>query len=352
MPFPSGYVGYDTITPANPASSLTDFFYVLNANLLSTTWWANVKSDGGDVQVYNASTGDRLPVYLHNWDYGANTGLILFQFTGTKSTSSESVRIYAGNASNSQPAAGDAYGQHAVFPSTLRGYWIDGGGNDVTSFANHLTANGGVSVGGVAGPITGSLATDFDGIDDYCSGSVSVPTTQPLTNHASVYRDATGSTHIPLSVGDTATDVNYSEVRIQTNQVSSADRGTSFVGATGGTTLSASTWYRIAGMHASTTSRRAILNGTQQATNTTSCALSGFDQIRIGAGVRGTAPIGYMNGRLSFVGLYTVDLSDDWLAYDSSMLTSGTQSSFYTAGGWLADSPGSQSRLALTGVGY
>lgn len=353
MAFPTGYAGYDTITPANPTASLTDFFYILNANLLSASWWANVKSDGGDVYAYNDATADQFPVYLHNWDYGANTGLIFFQFTGTKATSAEAVRIYAGNASNSQPAAGDAYGQHAVFPSHVRGFWPDSGGNDLTSYANHLTANGGVTSGGVAGPITSSLATDFDASDDYFHTTVSVPTTQPLSMLTSIYRDATGSTHIPISVGDTATDVNYSEMRVQTDQVNSTDRGSAFAGATGGSTLSASTWYRIAAMHNSATSRRAILNGVQQASNTTSVSLSGFDQIRVGAATRGTAPSSFMNGRLAFVALHTANLSDAWLAHDSAMLATGSQSGFYTAGGWTAVGSAAVPRanLMLTGVG-
>jgi hypothetical protein len=175
MAFPSGYAGYDTITPANPAGALTDFFYVLNLNLLSSTWWANVKSDGGDVQVYVEATGDRLPVYLHNWNYGANSGLLFFQFTGTKSTSSESVRVYAGNASESQPAAGAAYGQYAVFPSHVRAYHPDGGGNDVTSNANNFTMSGAPTVGGTAGPVSGSLATNYNGTSQYGIATNSVP---------------------------------------------------------------------------------------------------------------------------------------------------------------------------------
>lgn len=78
-----------------------------------------------------------------------------------------------------------------------------------------------------------------------------------------------------------------------------------------------------------------MLAGVQQATNNTAITLSGFDQIRIGTGVRSTSGTGFMNGRLSFVGLHTADLSDNWLLYDAAMLADPDQSDFYN--GWTAN---------------
>src|SRR5688500_14080566 len=118
MAFPTGYTGYDTVTLPNPSATLTDFFYYLNGNLLSDEWWAAVKSDGGDVQAYKTD-GTRLPVYLHNWQHGTQNSGIFFGYSGSKLTSDESVRLYAGNAANSQPAVGAAFGRNAVWPAAL-----------------------------------------------------------------------------------------------------------------------------------------------------------------------------------------------------------------------------------------
>lgn len=359
MPFPSGYVGYDTITPANPASSLTDFVYVLNANLLSTTWWANVKSDGGDVQVYNSSTEDRLPVYLHNWNYGANTGLIFFGFTGTKSTSSESIRIYAGNSGNSQPAAGDAYGQYAVFPSHFYGYWPDGLGNDLTSYGNNLTSVGSPTVGGVAGPISGSLGTQLNGTSQYGRASTALLNSTQAADmslggcgyHDNASLASEGSDLVCL-MSNNSNRRQHLAVNVRTSLAKvTTSTGASETVTSGGGTVNSSTWYSLGGSRQNSV---CYLDGTSVGTSASASAAtySPLDW-NVGAARRANGTVTrYWDGIVSLCWASDTELSADWFAYTASMTTAGTQSGFYTAGGWMAESPGSQSRLALTGVGY
>lgn len=334
--FPGDWAGYIEATADAPAGSLTDFVYIIQIDSSNADFWANVRSDGGDIRV--TIDGTQVPVDpmtdIAVWNYAGESAVIACKRSGAASTAPV-IRVYAGCPSATLPAANSTYGQDNAYPSHFFGFWPMGGGADRTSNNNDMTANGGVTVGGVSGPINGSLATAFDGTDDYFHANTTALTTQPISQVASAYRAATGATHIPLSAGDTATDVNYSELRLQTDQVSSTDRGSAFTGATGGTTLSASTWYRPAALHASASSRRAMLAGAQQATNSTAVTLSGFDQLRIGSGVRGSAPTGLMNGRLAFVSLHSADLSDNWLLYDAAMLADPDQSDFYN--GWTAN---------------
>lgn len=352
MAFPSGFAGYDTITPANPAGALTDFFYILNLNLLSSTWWANVKSDGGDVHVYNDATGDRLPVYLHNWNYGANTGLLFFKFTGTKSTSSESVRIYAGNASESQPAAGDAYGQYAVFPSTLRGLWPDGLGNDLTSYANHATSFGSPTVGGVAGPVSGSLATDLDGADDHGVCTASVPASNPCTILASGNHDNVTAQVYPLLVSNSGSGTPYYGQEWRGNIAGDPIRAIintgSFVAAPSATGYTAGTWHRGAALFSTSTNRQGGINGTLGTAETSARTTSSVNQIILGAFKTTGAAGNLFNGKLAFAAIFAQALSADWIAYDSAMLAAGTQSGFYTAGGWTSAASGTTVDLSAS----
>lgn len=347
MPFPSGYAGYDSVTPANPAGTLTDFFYVLNANLLSAAWWANVKSDGGDVQAYNPS-GDRLPVHLHNWNYGANTGLIFIGYTGTKLTTSETIRIYAGKPSESQPAAGDAYGQHAVFPSSVWGYWPDGGGNDLTSNARNFTMTGSPTTSSTYSPISGGLGTTYDGSTQYAqatdgrfSGTAFVTSLR--------YASTPGAIQNIMSQWYSSNNAASHRMRVTTGN--KLDCTTSYPGANRSAvttaSLSTNTWHRGVSRFHGTASRYAGFDGGNFVQNTQNHSSSSFER----TGLANMDGLSLFAGDLAFSQVITPIPSDDWFAYDSSMMAPGTQSSFYTAGGWTA-AGASSARLLLTNAAH
>lgn len=360
MAFPSGFAGYDTITPDNPASALTDYFYVVNANALSGTWWANVKSDGGDVHAYNAS-GTRLPVYLHNWDYGSQAGNIYIQFSGTKSSvSSEDIRIYAGNASEAQPAAGASYGQHAVFQAALKAFYPEGGGNDVTSNAYHLTMTGSPTVGGASGPIAGSKATVFDGATQRGACDVAGAVTDgPLTLLASGVSDVTDATERSMFSLMSTSNNSIHRCTLNIQQLTGvirgqiAESGTPVNLVTTGT-ITASTWFSAAATRNSGTGgRSAYRNGGNKGSYGSVEAVTNSPQRwSVGACSRpSSGHTQYWDGALSMLAAHTAILTDDHIAYWHSMLADSDQSDFYTFGGWTSDSAGPP-RLLLTNAAY
>lgn len=355
MAFPIGHAGYVEVTPANPSNTLTDFPYVYNMGLLPASWWSVVKADGGDVQVYKED-GTRLPVYLHQFNKGTTSGNLHFGFTGTKATTAEKVRVYSGNQNLSQPAVGAAYGQHAVFPSTLRAYWPSGGGNDVTSYANNLTMTGSPTVGGVAGPLTGSLGTAYDGSTQFGSASASVPTAAPLTFLSSVYctNNTLNNTVVGLYDIGNATANHFflslagnavgDPVRCWSTQANGFSQGSSATGYT------INTWARASGVIASATSRRGGINGTLGTAETTSRVPTGIDGVRV-ACYNSSVNADFFAGNVSSLQIWTTALSDAWVAYDSLMFATGTQSSFYTTGSFIPLPVGSSRTFLYLGLG-
>lgn len=330
--FPSGYAGYDTVTLPNPATGLINFTYVLDLSQLSASWWSNVKSDGGDIQVYS-HFGARLPAYLHNWGYSANSGQLYFSYTGGKPASgSDSVRIYAGNANESQPAADDAYGQYNAFPSHLRAFYPDGGGNDVTRYVNHLGMSGSPTVGGSTGWFNGEKSTTYNESSQYGLSSISVPTGVPLTLLASVYRNNTASNKYAMMVCSSSSS---NEFGIRAN--SSTNEGVSRAAGTArfftNSTVSANTWTRIGAQFISATSRYQLRNGSPGTQSTSSSTPTSINLISVGASYNLSGG-SFWGGRLANLQLHTVAVSNAWAAYDYSMLSS--QSSFYTQSGWTA----------------
>lgn len=338
MAFPDGWAGYTEITLTNPASALTDFTYLLNLNMMPSAWWSAVQG-GGDVRVTDASN-NLLPLDPISFtDSGSSgSGLHAFKFSPA-SSGTQKVRIWAGKSGESQPAVGDTYGQYNAYDANTRGFWPLGGGNDRTSFVNHLTMTGSPSVGGAAGPIDGTTATDLDGSTQFGVTAVSVPTAAPLTFMAMGKTDSLTADQCPVSIGDTATgsDAFYltwrggaggDPIRAETLRSAAANA----VSPTGFTTA----WHHGTARYASATSRDAAIDGSFGSANTTSLAPLSLDSIGIGL-LRRSSNTFLFNGLLAFASIHTVALSNDWVAYHAAMLDPDDpdQSSFYGSPTWV-----------------
>jgi len=340
------WAGYDSVTPDNPLSAVTDYFYIVNANLLSSDWWLNVKSDGGDVR---ASKGDgtQVPCWVDpaTWNYATQNGNIYVRYSGTKSaTGSESIRIYSGNPAESAPAVDGDYGQYAVF-TTVKEFYPQGGGNNAAANANHLTMSGSPTVGGVAGPITGSLATSYNGSTQYGEKtSASISAGGPYSMVASVYPTSVSGNLAAANVGSSAVNV-VGLSRDTTNVSFYVGVAGSFSTVTKGT-VAATAWQTFGGSQA-TTSRYAYLQGAPGTQATTSRILSGLTTINVASYYGATQKF---NGNLSLIGIYESTLSADWHAYWHSMLADPAQGDFYTLGGWTANATGGNSYTS-PGVG-
>lgn len=328
--------GKITATADAPGSSLTDFFYVVQIDSSQTQFWAAVQNDGDDVRA--SVDGTQVPCWVDpaTFNYAGQSCIVYVMRSGAASTAPV-IRIYFGNSGASLPSTSATYGQFNTFPSSLKAFYPRGGGDDVTSNANNLTMTGSPTVGGVAGPISGSLATDYNGTTQYGEATASVPTATPLFIGVSMRPDVVSRIQDQASI--------YSSTAVTSNQhlwsaninasgvarASTAD-GTAFTSATAGT-ATASTWGSLGAGFASATSRVAYWNGTAGSAETTSRTPSGTD--RIAVAWRGSPSSGgnvNFDGRIAFARFFTADVGATWESYWHSMLADPDQSDFYN--GW------------------
>lgn len=320
-------------TAVTPAGSLTDFFFAASIDSSRTNFWASVRSDGGDVRV--KVDGVQVPSWIdsNTWNYGGTTGLVYFARPGSSATAPV-IEIYYGNASATAFTNTDPLGQFAVFPTSLKAFYPRGGGNDVTSNLKHLTMSGSPTVGGVAGPISGSKATDLNGSSQYGTSAVSVPAGQPISLLASINADQATANNDVFSVYETTGDGGVGllvrgavasdpigMIRRNTAAGAGAFEVTEKIGYTPGT------WYSAA-CTATNTAGIVYLDGAAGTAGTTSLTLSSWTSPLINVGRRNATFPNYYDGKISFAGVYTSVLSADYIAYWHAMLAN--QGTFYS----------------------
>lgn len=343
--FPTDWAGYDTHSvTTEPSSNLTDFTYFVSLDQLSTTWWTNVKAAGADIRASkedNTELGVDVIEFTDNGTTGV--GLIAVKFSGTKSSSTdEKIRIWCGCASATLPAVSSTYGGNNAYASHWKAFWPKGGGNDRTSNANNLTMAGSPTVGGVAGPINGSTATDYDGTTQYGTSTVSVPTAVPLSMFASLSPDALTANYSLVNVAQSSGSNSYFQLAMfgaNAGDYGNFTSRSSVAGPFQADTPSSTTtgWNRIAGKSSAINSRYAYRNGSVGVQNTSSTTPGSIN--RIGVAVLARAALdGKTAGLLSFVHIHTTALSDAWFAYDSLVLADPDQSDFFGTWSWTANS--------------
>lgn len=323
--------GKITATADAPGSSLTDFFYVVQIDSSQTQFWAAVQNDGDDVRA--SVDGTQVPCWVDpaTFNYAGQSCIVYVKRSGASSTAPV-IRIYFGNAGATLPAAGATYGQYNTFPSSLKAFYPSGGGNDVTSNANNLTMTGSPTVGGVAGPVSGSLATDYNGTSQYGTATASIAAAQPIAILGSFNFDVITGTRSLVSTKTTGSFTTYAALDMSGGSGATSVR----VIGTGGGTISQSigiavttaTWFNLGGTWASATSMTGYRNGVAGTTNTTSRVMTNAQRLIVANNDNSE----FFDGKISLVAYYTSAISADWHAYWNAMLADPDQSDFYN--GW------------------
>jgi len=101
---------YFTITPT--ANSNNDLYYDLS--LAPAGFWSHVRSDCGDIRVTSQDGVTQVPREISACNPTAHTGAL---YLGTASGTATAYRIYYGDSSALEPAAGSAYGKYNVWES-------------------------------------------------------------------------------------------------------------------------------------------------------------------------------------------------------------------------------------------
>lgn len=163
-----------TVQNTDIDSDLTDFPIYLDLSRLSSTFWDNVLSDGGDIRVTTSDEVTEVPVEVQI-DTSAETGFIYFK-GDPLSASTTDFYLYFYNPSATLPAASDTYGSENVWKTAFKGVWHleeDPSGSAPQVIDSTLNDNDGTSSGSMT---TGDLISaqvlnglNFDGSDDYIS---------------------------------------------------------------------------------------------------------------------------------------------------------------------------------------
>ena len=323
--FPDTFTHYDKATPDNPASTKTDFTFYVDMSDLTPTWWANVRSDGGDIRVSDSSDV-QLAVDVIHFNFSAKTGFLAFR--STKLNTGEEFRIWCGDPSAATEAAASTFGRHNAYASHVDAFYPDGGGTDRTSNARDLTATHGGSgpptAGDVVGPIGGSLGTAYVRADfqNYqLNGVTGLGGDVPLTLIGWAWSASTDLTQTLVSLSTGSSTVGSSAIQFNTNTKAQFLRG-ELVGSLGvenaAVTYTASTWEHLTGAFVSTTDYSAWLNGANEG-NATVLVRGANVPTRILIGANQFAAQN-LDGRASLVAIHAgVTLSEDWITYHATM---------------------------------
>jgi hypothetical protein len=340
-----GDEGYDTITVTNPPGALTDFTHIIQLGDMSSEWWAAVDDDGSDIRV---TKGDDTQVpcdVIRFVDGSPGSGIIAVKWSSTLASSGTQQYKVSVGTGDALPAVDSEFGQYAAYNSGWRAFWPSGLGNDRTSFGNHLTPVGSPTVGGTAGPIDGSIASDLV-TSQYGTSTVSVPNAAPWSFFGSGNSDTDTARKVVVAVG--TSDASSESWYLSFNGSATGDpielfvddgaSGTDFTRTSTGYTTGA--YYRAAAVINSNTDRHAFVGGGSKGSDTSSLSPDGATTIVVGAEPDTFGQT--WDGDLSLISIHTVGRSDDWVAYDANMLSADDpdQDSFYTYGGWTLTASG------------
>lgn len=331
--------GYDTVTLANPSSSLSNFTVAINLSELSTYggFGSKVQNDGADIRV-TKSDGTELPFDLIGWNFnsGSPTGILRIKWTGSLASSgTHQIYIWTGYVAGTAVAydANETYGSDNAYDANYMGYWpLSSDFNDRTSNNIDLSGNGSISAGGAAGAFGAS--TDFDGTNDYLNGVSSLPTQYTIT--ATVYNDVEPTqANAPTGCYTTFAELPGS---------STSDRGLGYEDV-----ADVITGYHYDGTPKTATSNAVTPSGAWVCGGST---YSGIQVVAYANGSPGT-PIsagnpytgyvtpefiigrfsgGYFDGKMQHVSLHNVARSSAWMAYEYNQLMNNI--TFHTYSGW------------------
>ncbi|PSO45766.1 MAG: hypothetical protein BRC25_00975, partial [Parcubacteria group bacterium SW_6_46_9] len=181
-----------TIASSQVDSNLTDFPVYVDLATMSSGFFSNVQSDGGDIRITQSDGTTEVARDVVSIDTASSTGELHFKASSVSSTSDTEFYVYYGNSGASNYTETATYGAENVWTNSQAGVWHlgeeTGDAIDSTSNNNDGTPKNSVTQG-VSGQV--GQAYEFDGDDDHVkidSGSVSL--SQPVSMSIWVFQDA------------------------------------------------------------------------------------------------------------------------------------------------------------------
>ena len=323
VPFSQSNVANITIDSSKVDADLTDYPVYINLADLPSSFWDTVANGGGDIRVYKSDGTTQLAREVVSCDTSAETGELHVKYTGTLSSSTDTVIQIWADGSSSEPASDSTYGSEAVWDD----YWIvshNGGKTNSSSISMTITSQNSATASNV-GKI--GEGTDFNGTNQSYTIPSGTFTTTPseFTLQAWIKdEDAnTGSNRRAVHIGDN-----------MTAQLRDLGDGTFAFGISDGgfpqvsTPINDDTWYLIHGTVKNVGTQYIYKNGVEAASlNWTKNIHDGGDALSV---------IGSSNSYTNFFGGIVdelrsrpLQLSADWISTEYN--NQNSPSTFYSA---------------------
>ncbi len=331
--------------------TLTNFPVYVNLDDFSSSFFSNVKADGGDIRVTESNGITEVPVEVVSIDTSGTTGEIYFRATSLASTTNTTYYVYYGNTTATTVASTTAYGARNVWSNS---YVLVSHMDDLTTsiVENSAGAVNGIktNTSGTAVPgnppevSTGRIyeAQDLSTVPIQHTGNFlnsqtqynvslwfnpdniagSAPQETNVYGH-SLYGVSSAGNYDWVSIGGSTagTSANSSEICVR------AFTNSTTCNVTSGTNLTAGNWYYLSINAVQNSTLTARVNGTTRGTFTAG-NLAPNTNFTIGALRPNRTPPIVFDGRIDEVRVSTTTRTDAWR--DAEYRNLATTTTFYT----------------------
>lgn len=350
MAFPTGYSKYQevTIDYTKVAADQTDFVVYINlADLLKggADIFDTCRTDGGDIRATKSDGTTELPIEIVAIDTTAKTGEIHVKYSGTLSSSSNTIiRIYY-NGSDTLPSVSSTYGRNNVWTGYSQVYHLGQDPStgapqftDSTASGFNLTTTGSMtSADVVAGQLGNGI--DFDRSNDratYTGGNLGAKaafTIQAWVKpnqagaRAFIAANTDGTGFSTDSVGLDTNNATSGNVELRLSTTSAAGGFSSLAAPTG--TLPSGVWRKIDATRDGAQAR-IYSQGSQVATSSSFVTAVSNNLAMFGLGSLGTFAGVYFGGVIDEYRFKESAISASWVTTEYN--NQNSSSTFYSTG--------------------
>jgi hypothetical protein len=206
------HVANVTIDNTQVAADLTDYPVYVDLSLLPASFWSTVASGGGDIRCYKSDGTTELAREVVSCDTTAETGELHLLYSGTLSSSVDTVIQIHADGTSSDYAVGATYGRNAVWSDYAAVYHGDG---DPSSTLTDSTGNYDATTTGMssADEVSGQIGSGFNiSSTKYAKATASVPNSYPFVLQAWSYRTNAANSARAIAVGDKDSQIKFAHI--------------------------------------------------------------------------------------------------------------------------------------------
>ena len=336
------HVANITIQSAKVAGDLTDYVVYVDLKDLGVPFWDTVANGGGDIRVYKDDGVTELPREVVFCDTATKTGELHFKYTGTLSSSSDTiVKIHAdGVSSDYAPSA--TYGRNNVWTSNFLAVWHLGETFSSDSTATDSTGNGrNFTINNTPSNAGGKLSGDtlsLNGVNEYLeyNDSSDVFAVQPITVSFWFKPHSVGTSIEDLiSKGLSAVDRTKFSWQFAYNRATTDDirflvSDSSDISQISTTSNLVNTWELIHGTVNASNQSELFNNATSIGTDNTTSSINTNPTVKVLSLGRSGGSGNYFDGDVDEIRIRSTVSSSDWVSTEYN--NQNSPSTFYTVG--------------------